>query len=425
MIFTKHFIRFVCVIIACTAMAGQAQAKTIYVSQSASDKGDGSAHTPFNTITKAVNSKLKPGDEIVVRDGIYNESVFIPAYKSGLPGRPITLRSDTPRGAKIRAVKAHSIMTFASYIRIQGFDAVGGISGHGVHHVEVLNNVVHDSKAGGIYFARSEFLLVAGNVTHSNSSDAVNSGISIHIPQNVSGDTTTKGFRIIVRNNWSYNNVMKMKTGMHTDGDGIIFDDWMLRFLADNPEKYEPGTKPYRYPGLIENNLVYGNGGPGIIVFVTDNITVRNNTSFNNSTDPLNKTLKRFEMVNVSGSHNTWVNNIAVAVPPKPEKHIYAFGNISRAGSPKNVNVVGVNNLSFNGTPGDRSVYVNGGNSEPPAALNFLGVDPRFVTPMKNARLRPGSPAIDAGTLKYGSHTTSLSGPRKIGKGIDLGAYER
>ncbi len=420
----KYAAMLVCLIVVFAATTHSAQARTIYVAENGNDStADGSARKPFRTINRAVNSKINPGDEIVVRPGTYNESVFIPKHKSGLPGRYVTLRSEVLKGAKIRATKRFGIMNFANYIRIQGFDSIGGISGHGVHHVEILNNLVHDSKGGGIYFGRSEFLLVSGNVTHNNASDAVNSGISIHIPQNVSGDTTTKGFRIIVRNNWSFNNVTK--TAGHTDGNGIIFDDWMLRFLSEKPEKYEPGTKPYRYPGLIENNLVYGNGGPGIIVFVTDNITVRNNTSFNNVTDPLSVAKQRYEMVNVSGNNNTWVNNIAVAYP-KPHQNVFAFGNISRAGTARNVNVLGVNNLSFNGTPGDKSVYVNKGNSEMDANSNLLGVDPLFVTPLKNARLRPGSPAVNAGTLKYGSFTTTLGGvPRVIGKTIDIGVYER
>lgn len=418
----KHLTAFVCAMIAfMTIAASAAQAKTIYVSVKGSDTGDGTARAPFRTINKAVNSDVDPGDEIVVRPGVYNESVFIPKKRSGLPGRYVTLRSETPHAAKIRGIKRHSIMTFADYIRIDGFDASGGIAGHGVHHVEVLDNVVHGSLGAGIYFGKSEFLLVAKNITYGNTADDVSSGISIHIPQNVSGDTKTKGFRVIVQNNISYNNVTK--TAGHTDGNGIIFDDWLLRKWIVKTGKYPPDLKPYRYPGLIENNLVYNNGGGGIVVFATDNITVRNNTSYFNSTDPLAKGKWRAELKNMSASDNIWVNNIAVA-NPKIE-YSTAIANVSHGDWGTNRNVTWANNVTYNGTAGDVSIRANGDNIKPSGNGNKFGVDPQFEQAPQNFRLRMTSPALDSGTLEYGSSAISLGGSRRVIRKIDIGAYEK
>src|SRR5262249_59863401 len=56
-----------------------------------------------------------------------------------------------------------------------------------------------------------------------------------------------------------------------TDGNGIIFDDG--RHTQSDKLPYTPAT-------LIENNLVYFNGGGGIHVFRSTNVTVRNNTAY-------------------------------------------------------------------------------------------------------------------------------------------------
>ncbi len=409
--------------IASTA-AIEASAKSYYVSpQGSNEKGNGSIQSPFKTINRAFKGNLQPGDEVVVRPGTYNESLIVDKRHSGLPGRYVTLRSETPRGAKIRGTRQHSIITYASYFKIDGFDAVGGISGQSVHHVEATNNVVHDSRGAGIYFGKSEFILVQGNITHGNASNDVTSGISIHIPQNVSGDTKTEGFRIIVRNNISYNNLTK--TAGHTDGNGIIFDDWLLRKWIKDGKTPPDNLKQYKYPGLIENNLVYNNGGGGIVVFATDNITIRNNTSYFNSTDTLAKGMWRAELKNMSASNNIWVNNIAVANPKI--QYSTAIANVSHDDWGTNRNVKWYNNLTFNGTPGNSSIRASGNNEIPFGHGNKFGIDPRFVDEAKkNFRLEINSPALDAGTLEFGSSDVSLGGARRVVfKKIDMGAYEK
>ena len=73
------------------------------------------------------------------------------------------------------------------------------------------------------------------------------SGISIHLAQNITGDTTTNGYRIIVRDNVSYDNITK--NAAHTDGNGIIIDD----FNATQDRT----ASAYRFPTLVEGNIVY------------------------------------------------------------------------------------------------------------------------------------------------------------------------
>ncbi len=426
MSFKKHLMGFVCAIAVATA-GGSAYAKTVYVSPNGSDKGNGSASAPFRTIEKAARSKLSPGDVVIVKSGTYNESVFIPKSASGSPGKYVTFRSEVPRGAKIKAQNNAGILSFASYSKIDGFEVIGGsIALEQTHHVDVTNNVVHDSPKAGITAHRSEFTLIEGNTTYRNSSSAATSGISVHVPQNITNDTKTKGFRIIVRNNISYNNV-QTKSGS-TDGNGIIFDDFLLRNLTSNSDgdKYRKNAnwmKPYKFPGLIENNLVYGNGGAGIRVYASDNITVRNNTALFNGTDPDHKSKKGAwlgELQNMSGSNNIWVNNIGVS-DVKIHKEAAGISSVSFKNWPSK-NVTWMNNLTYTvGKPGDKSAKTTGVDK---MIDNKLGVNPQFVNAPSNLRLKPGSPAINAGTLKYGSAAKDVGGGKRVNKTIDMGAYE-
>lgn len=61
--------------------------KTIYVCAKGDDKNPGTREKPMRTIT-AASLKTAPGDTVMIRGGVYQESVLIPV--SGTPDRPIT-----------------------------------------------------------------------------------------------------------------------------------------------------------------------------------------------------------------------------------------------------------------------------------------------------------------------------------------------
>ena len=71
----------------------------------------------------------------------------------------------------------------------------------------------------------------------------------------------------------------------------------------------------YTNPTLIAFNVTYNNGGGGVHVFGSGNITVANNSCFNNYIDPYNQAAWRGCIDDVNGYGNTFINNIAVAVP--------------------------------------------------------------------------------------------------------------
>ena len=217
---------------------------------------------------------------ICVDNGVYHESVSF--HKSGDAKAWITLRplhmvdvhkrrplvKITPKaGGTAIALLGHS------YLRIEGLEISGGLwginsSGKNVgHHTIVTNNLVHDTEASGIQLNDGDYRTITKNVVHDCAKKwkGCGSGISIYTP---TARDEKPGVHNVVAQNISYSN-SNPKGG--TDGNGIIFDDG---------KHTQSDKKPYRPATLIENNLVYFNGGAGIQVYKSTNVTVRNNTAY-------------------------------------------------------------------------------------------------------------------------------------------------
>ena len=388
-----------------------------YVAKNGSGNASGSATEPFNSIQQALNAGLQPGDEVVVRAGTYQEALEI--NTGGSAAGNVTLRAEVPGTVTLDPLSNsfNAISINDDFVTVSGLrivDAVGdGIEANGVHHIEILNNVISGSGESGIQFNYSDFILVDGNITYENASDGWFSGISIYQNRNITGDSSRDEFRTVISNNITYDNVTY--TGDHTDGNGIIIDDFQSTQTGGFPE--------YNFPTLVENNLAYGNGGKGIQVVWSDGVTVRNNTAFHNNNDDLNVGTWRGEISNSQSSNNTFINNIAVADPDINSGNT-AIDSTSYGGY-TNDNVVWISNLTFNGQAGSASIRTDGNNPSPSTADgNLLGVDPGFVNAPNDFRLSDNSVAIDAGSNDYGLPGADLDGLARAVGIVDIGAYE-
>ena len=398
-------------------IGGNSPMTIYYVATSGSNNASGSATQPFRSIQQALDAGLQPGDEVVVRAGTYQEAIYV--NTGGSAAANVTVRAEVPGTVLIQPPSGtwNAISINSNYVTVSGFEVRNargdGIEANNVHHIEVLNNVLYNNGESGIQFNGSDFILVDGNITYDNASDGWYSGISIYQNRNITGDTSTDEFRTIISNNISYDNVTA--TGDHTDGNGIIIDDFQSTQTGGFPN--------YTYPTLVENNLVYGNGGKGIQVVWSDGVTVRNNTAYHNNNDDLNVGTWRGEISNSQSSNNTFINNIAVADPGINSGNT-AIDSTSYGGY-QNENVTWISNLTFSGQTGNASVRTDGGNPTLSASDgNLLGVDPGFVNAPNNFRLENGSAAINAGSDAYGLPGADLDGLARAVGIVDMGAFE-
>ncbi|MFN3525411.1 MAG: right-handed parallel beta-helix repeat-containing protein, partial [Paracoccus sp. (in: a-proteobacteria)] len=317
-----------------------------------------------------------------------------------------------PGGARIRPPPGSysTLHIRGNHIIIDGFDIVGG-TGHAidaerVHNTIVRNTIAHDSGGSGISFYLSEFQLIEDNLVYGNAgtNPYQTSGISVASNIDLTGDTQTDGFRTIIRRNISHDNVTLALAGDHTDGNGIIID-WLRNDGTGHP--------PYLHPTLVEDNLVYRNGSKGIQIFMSDNVTVRNNTAWHNNRDLKNPGDERGEItVTQSAAGCVIENNIAVADPAiHPRNSPFSLSAPS---------VTARHNLAF----GSDVALWNGARFDA-AATNMTGLPPRFVgSGACPFRLRPGSPAINAGYGMRMPEARDLSGARRVVDTIDIGAFE-
>ncbi len=400
--------------------------QTYYVSPQGNDGNNGSQAQPWKTVIYAVK-QVNPGDQVLVADGTYPGGVII--TRSGTSNAYITLKSINRHGARIQVLngagRVDGIKVAANYVTVDGFEIFdaapgNGHEGNGItvynnHHVNILNNKIHDFGGSGIQAGLFDHVTIENNIVYNNSKYAPNqtSGISMYQARAVDN---AAGYHVIVRNNRSYGNVNKVpnSAGRTTDGNGILVDDfWNSTGQATNV------IFPHRT--LIENNLCYDNGGKGIQVFKSSYVDVFNNTAYHNNYDLTNTGTWRAELSNAFASETVWRNNIGVA---KPGNGILQWNRgilIGRGGD-----TVWENNITHSGTAGDNSILLDGAavTEQYLVSNNLLGVNPQF----KNASgldfsLTANSPAINAGSDQIRSFF-DINYQTRPAKAVDIGAFE-
>jgi parallel beta-helix repeat protein len=411
--------------------------KVYYVSASGDDKNNGqNKNLPFKTLQHASNL-TKPGDIVYVMNGLYqNEKDILEITRSGTESNWIMYAAFPGHKPKLKVKKGDAISTHgAEYLIIDGFEIEGnnpdvtleyalakknslankitnssGVSIHPdwnttnySHHVIVRNCHIYNFSGGGISSNRADYILIKNNIVHHNGYYCpwATSGISVY--KNWNSDNYG-GYKIAIRNNVIYANrnyVPFFQKQMITDGNGIIIDDTREGVRsADGKES----LSAYVGRTLIENNVVYLNGGRGIHIFKSDHVDVINNTTYRNS-----QTERIIGDVGLSETNDVRLYN-NIMYPQKNDHSVF------------------INNVGPSVTI-DYNLIYNTSNNLFPLAHNIIGLNPLFVTyksktELHDFRLKPDSPAIDRGHKRFAPKFDRDGTVRPVNKKFDIGAFE-
>ena len=404
------------------AWALPAEAKNYYVNgQAGNDTQQGTSTDPFRSFKHAI-SMLEPGDQLIVASGRYTEPLIV--SKSGTAQQPISIVGD---GRPLIEAEL-AILVSGNYVEISGFEAHGLGQGSAIgvgkrnHHVRVADNIARDSGCAGIGAIQTDYLIIENNRVFGNSrrSPWQCSGISIY--QAINFDHAEGAHNIIRRNivydnmNVAVDNKITNKItnydsgGKTTDGNGIIVDD---------TRHTQGGLTDPAYDGLtlIENNVVFDNGGRGIQIFKSDHVIVRNNTSYHNVKDPnIEFRSSQGEFMAVYASDVRFINNISA---PR-DNTVFGFIDVQTGG-----NDIWDFNLVDDGTlPEGLGSRKGWGlhNIFEAAGVDFVApsVDPQTA----NFHLRQGSRAIGAGSVSDAPSEDFSGAPRPRLGPVDLGAFQ-
>jgi parallel beta-helix repeat protein len=365
----------------------------------------------FKTINKA-HEQVNPGDIVYVKNGTYAENITL--KRSGTQDQWISFQAFPGHKPFVQGTQDGTFHVTGNYLKISGFEITSTIDGSGIHvgngnhHTQIFKNEIHDSGCGGISGQETDYLHIEGNIIYRNAfrSPFLCSGISIYQAKPFDNKP---GFHNIIRGNISYANENKKTKpdGTVTDGNGIIIDDFRHTQGQRKLAKYTAAT-------LVENNIVFDNGGRGIHVFQSDNVVVRNNTTFHNMKSPNLEGTSNGEITAMFSANLKIHNNIAYAANKAKQTFVddYSDRNIWDY------------NLSYNG-----QIFFGKNSKNSLGKHNIINVSPLFVNPTVNAqtanfRLQANSPAINSGAAISAAQTDFGGRRRPIGSGYEMGAYE-
>lgn len=437
-----NLVKFIFVVLLFIVFSKQVFATNYYVSPSGNDANAGTQTSPWQHIQKSADTMIA-GDTAYLRTGTYNEKVT--PKNSGTAGNYITYTAYTGETATIDGTGIN-IGDFSGLIHIASLNYIK-ISGLRVINANFSSGTNHQY---GIYALCSNNITVEKNyVANTNSaaiaSDIVNpSGVNLSCtPNNITIDSNevnstnsslreeaiflafTNSFE--VKNNNVHNSQKEGIDVLHGSFNGSIHNNTVhdnagLGIYVDAWDQHTYGIDVYNNisynnnggfalssenGGLLENirlfnNIAYSNHNDyGFVVSNWDqaltsqhpmnNISLINNTSFNNSGDGfrvMNPQATNVILRNNISSQNTNQIAITVSLTNLTIDHNLVFGSSSYLGS-------------------------------------SIAGDPKFVnTTSFDFHLQTGSPAIDTGSAAAAPGFDFAGNARPYGAGYDVGAYE-
>jgi len=431
--------------------------RNFYVATDGNDSNPGTQASPWLTIQNADSSSRQAGDCINVAPGLYVGSILIQhGGNAPTPIGYVAYRCETLDGCHIQATGSpdygggNHLWGFekgGDFVVVDGFEVdgnssavYGGIadaclasddstygSGNAVHHLWLLNNIVHDCTLSGITPAEKEWYYVIHNTVYNNSytSPYQGSGISFNALECIESDnpscyagstyvpwgmdlTYAPPFHNVVSGNNVYSNTLAPNNaagcpGGRSDGNGIIMDTFY---------DLATGTILYPYQTLVEGNVAHANGARGIHVFSAANVTVANNTAYGNGTDTC---INGFTLADLSeeGANDVWLNNVAQSVMTAavPSCGQYCGDrNVPLAASDNGTPATFLHNITYGGIwyPINNGVALFG-TSTYSCTDNLCNQNPQMVNPAAdNFGLQSTSPAIAYSMGEYYLPTTPL-----------------
>ena len=236
--------------------------------------------------------QAQPGQTIYLLDGEYRGETepgraHYVMFNSGTRAEPITIAAAPGHQPTLIANAGNGLSIRGDFVTVDGltvrgenFDADNsygwGILIRESHHVRVLNSEVSDMAVGGISSVESSSLEIAGNTIYGNSfwGTEQGSGISMWHSADHGQAPDADGYHDRIVGNIVYRNENKVfsrwspDVDLISDGNGIIID-----------QSQETG---FTGRTLVANNVVFDNGGRGIMVHEAARVDIMFNTTYHN-----------------------------------------------------------------------------------------------------------------------------------------------
>ena len=275
-----------------------------------------------------------------------------------------------------------------------------GLVANKSHHIEFINNIVHDCPASAIRGQQSDFVIIRGNKVYNNTFWTTQGvgAITIAEATNINNDTSDE-IKISLVQNEVFNNENRLISWNPAKSFiTMVIDEGTGLFLTRNRDTYDYGRI------LIANNLSYNNGASGIVCHFTNRSIIEHNTVVYNGTTNSGQP----GGIGINNADNVRViNNISYARPNK-----WALGILAEPVT----NLIVENNIIFNNY-GEEVVFRK-------IEAGWTEENPKFADLANNDfNLLEGSPGIDNGSLE---RTTAVDffGSKRVDGFPDIGAIE-
>jgi poly(beta-D-mannuronate) lyase len=401
--------------------------------------------------------KAKPGDVVLLKNGVYATTADIVVNVAGTREKPITIAAEETGRAEITGVGGFSLVSPACYVVIRGFTFTHGASkarsGSGTSFCRWTHNIFETPGTG-------EYLTIAGS-DHEIDYNTFRNKDSLGRFLAIRGTGSQIAERLWIHHNYfktqknqggrngaealqfglsgfsmsSSNSIVEYNLFEDCDGENELISVKASRVtLRFNTFRNCPAQLTLRHGNF---NQVYGNyfiNTPGLRIFGDDHQVYSNH--FENCSMGINIGNGDGEVADGSPltchdrpdrviiAFNTLVNNKANIVQTGRDKglgstYITVANNIVQGGGPAASITGSCVSPSWEGN----IIYKTGGAGDMPAG-SFVETDPRLA---RNAageyHLQKGSIAIDAGKGNYPFVTTDMDGQARKAP-LDAGADE-